>query len=36
MRPVTGSPVGSEPAELRQERITALVEEQGLVAEPAR
>jgi DeoR/GlpR family transcriptional regulator of sugar metabolism len=28
---VAGSPAGPEPAELRQELITALVEEQGFV-----
>jgi DeoR family transcriptional regulator, aga operon transcriptional repressor len=31
VRPVAGSPAGPEPAEVRQERITALVEEQGFV-----
>jgi hypothetical protein len=40
VRPVAGSPAGPEPAELRQERITALVEGNGVdaagVAEPAR
>ena len=31
MAPVTGTPAGPEPAEVRQQRITALVEEQGFV-----
>ena len=31
MQRVAGSPAGPEPAEVRQERITALVEEQGFV-----
>jgi DeoR/GlpR family transcriptional regulator of sugar metabolism len=31
VRPVAGSPAGPEPAEVRQQRITALVEEQGFV-----
>jgi DeoR/GlpR family transcriptional regulator of sugar metabolism len=31
VRPVVGNVTGPEPAEVRQERISALVEEQGFV-----